>query len=206
MNTQLNTKTRQLLVSPTFVTLLLGVVMMVAMLGLGGPSVQAQTTTVAPAPVDAPVDSSVTLVAKGTVSDPAGSINVNGNVTVACRRVIDTTSTTSPSLLLLDLDFSGLQGTSGSTKATLKTYVTGGNHAEEIRPLQASDTIIVSAPYYDSTKDALSAKTMLVTATLNFDVNTGKVTGGTITIGDNVVTKAAVGSFTTTTTTSTTPQ
>ena len=194
MNTQLNIKTRQL---PTFLTLLLGVVVMLV---LGGPSVQAQTTTA----VDAPVDSSVTIAAKGTVSDPNGSITVTGNVGITCRRVIDTTSATSPSLVLLDLDFSGLQGTSGSTKATLKTYVTGGNHAEEIRPLQASDTIIVSSPYYDTTKGPLTAKTMLVTATLNFDVSTGKVTGGSITIGDNVVTKAAVGSFTTTSTGTTT--
>ena len=197
MNTQLNTKTRQLLVSPTFLTLLLGVVVMLAS---GGPSVQAQTTTA----VDAPVDSTVTIAARGSVSDPNGSITVTGNVGVTCRRVIDTTSATSPSLVLLDLDFSGLQGTSGSTKATLKTYVTGGNHAEEIRPLQASDTIIVSSPYYDNTKGPLTAKTMLVTATLNFDVSTGKVTGGSITIGDNVVTKAAVGSFTTTSTGTTT--
>ena len=194
MNTQLNIKTRQL---PTFLTLLLGVVVMLV---LGGPSVQAQTTTA----VDAPVDSSVTIAAKGTVSDPNGSITVTGNVGITCRRVIDTTSATSPSLVLLDLDFSGLQGTSGTTKATLKTYVTGGNHAEEIRPLQASDTIIVSSPYYDTTKGPLTAKTMLVTATLNFDVSTGKVTGGSITIGDNVVTKAAVGSFTTTSTGTTT--
>jgi hypothetical protein len=206
MNTQLNIKSRQLLVSPTFLTLLLGVVVMLA---LSGPSVQAQTTqttdTTATA-VDAPVDSSVTIAAKGTVSDPNGSIPFTGNVGVTCRRVIDTTSATSPSLLLLDLDLSSLTGTSGSTKATMKTYVTGGNHAEEIRPLQASDSIIVSVPYYDSTKGALTARTMLVTANLNFDVNTGKVTGGTITIGDNVVTKAAVGSFTTTSTTSSTPQ
>jgi hypothetical protein len=195
MNTQLNNKVRQLLVSPTFLTLLLGVVVMLA---LSGPTIQAQTTQTTTTAVDAPVDSSVTIAAKGSVSDPNGSITVTGNVGVTCRRVIDTTSATSPSLVLLDLDLSGLQGTSGSTKTTLKTYVTGGNHAEEIRPLQASDTIIVSSPYYDSTKGPLTARTMLITATLNFDVSTGKVTGGTITIGDNVVTKAAVGSFTTT--------
>ena len=187
MNTQLNIKTRQLLVSPTFLTLLIGVVVMLA---LGGPTVQAQTA------IDAPVDSSVTIPAKGTVSDPNGSITVSGSVVINCRRVIDTTSTTSPSLILLDLDLSALQGTSGNTKATLKTYVTGGNHADEIRPLQASDTIIVTSPYYDTSKGPLTAKTMLVTATLNFDVSTGKVTGGTISIGDNVVTKSAVGSFT----------
>lgn len=199
MNTQLNIKSR---LSPIFVTLSV-VVVVLAMLALGGPSVQAQTTTTA---VDAPVDSTVTIAAKGSVSDPNGSFTVTGNVDVNCRRVIDTTSATSPSLLLLDLDLSGLTGTTGSTKATMKTYVTGGNHAEEIRPLQASDSIIVSVPYYDTTKGPLTARTMLVTAALNFDVNTGKVTGGTITIGDNVVTKAAVGSFTTTSTTSSTPQ
>ena len=195
MNTQLNIKTRQLLVSPTFLTLLIGVVVMLA---LGGPTVQAQTA------IDAPVDSSVTIPAKGTVSDPNGSITVSGSVVINCRRVIDTTSTTSPSLILLDLDLSGLQGTSGNTKATLKTYVTGGNHADEIRPLQASDTIIVTSPYYDTSKGPLTAKTMLVTATLNFDVSTGKVTGGTISIGDNVVTKSAVGNFTFTSTGTTT--
>lgn len=194
MNT-LNKKTRQLLVRPTFITLLLGAVVMLV---LSGPSIQAQTTA-----VDAPVDSSVTIAAKGSVSDPNGAITVSGSVIVNCRRVIDTTSATSPSLVLLDVDLSGLQGTSGS-KTTLKTYVTGGNHAEEIRPLQASDTIIVTSPYYDTTKGALTAKTMLVTATLNFDVSTGKVTGGTISIGDNVVTKSAVGSFTFTSTGATT--
>jgi len=196
MNTQLIIKTRQLLFSPTFVTLLLGVVVMLA---LSGPTVKAQTTA-----VDAPVDSTVTIAAKGSVSDPNGSITVTGNVSITCRRVIDTTSATSPSLVLLDLDLSGLQGTSGSSRTTLKTYVTGGNHAEEIRPLQASDTIIVTSPYYDTSKGPLTAKTMLVTATLNFDINTGKVTGGTISIGDNVVTKSAVGNFTFTSTGTTT--
>ena len=198
MNTQLNNKSR---LSPTFVTLSVGVVMVLAMLVLGGPTIQAQTTTTA---IDAPVDSSVTIAAKGSVSDPNGSFTVTGNVDVNCRRVIDTTSATSPSLVLLDLDLSALTGTSGTTKATMKTYVTGGNHAEEIRPLQASDTIILSVPYYDTTKGPLTARTMLVTATLNYDVNTGKVTGGSITVGDNVVTKSAVGSFTTTSTS--TPQ
>ena len=194
MNTQLNIKLRQRLVSPTFLTLLLGAVVMLA---LSGPTVKAQTTTA----VDAPVDSTVTIAAKGSVSDPSGSIPVTGNVPIVCRRVVDTTSATSPSLLLLDLDLSLLKGTSGT-----RTYVTGGNHAEEIRPLQTADSVIFSVPYYDSTKGPLTARTMLVTANLNFDVNTGKITGGTITIGDNVVTKSAVGSFTTTTTTSSTPQ
>lgn len=189
MNRQLNSKMRQLLFSPSFVTLVIGII---AVLVLGGPSVQAQTAA------DAPVDSSITLVVKsGSVTDPNGTITVSGNVIITCRRVIDTTSVTSPSLVLLDFDFSQLKGTSGSTKATLKTYITGDNHATEIRPLQASDTIIVPTPYYDSSKDALSARTMLVSATLNFDIASGKLTGGSISVGNNVVTSQSVGTITT---------
>jgi hypothetical protein len=175
MNTQLNMR-----------TLLIAIVVLV----LGGLSVQAQTTTAS----DAPVDSSLTLVVKGSVTDPSGTITVNGNVIITCRRVIDTTSVSSPSLVLLDFDFSQVKGTSGSTKATLKTYVTGDNHASEIRPLQASDTIIVPTPYYDSSKDALSARTMLISANLNFDIASGKLTSGSLSVGNNVVTSAAVGS------------
>ena len=187
MNTQRNIK--------SFVTLLISVV---AVLVLGGLSVQAQTattdTTTTPAGT---VDSSITIAVKGSVSDPNGTISVNGNVIISCRRVIDTTSQTTPALVLLDFDFSGVKGTSGSTKATLKTYITGENHANEIRPFQASDTIIVTAPYFDSaTKDELSARTMLVTASLTFDVSTGKLTGGSLSVGNNVVTSPAVGSVT----------
>lgn len=189
MNTQLNTRTRLSLFSPNFVTLSVGIVTVLAMFVFGGPSVQAQTSTVA---ADA-VDSSVTIAAKGTVNDPSGAITVSGNVIINCRRVLDTTKATTVPLVLLDFDFSQLRGTSGSVKTTLKTYVTGDNRTSEIRPLQASDTIIVTSPYFDSTKDALSSKSFLVTATLNFDVTTGKLTSGTISIGDNVVTKAAVG-------------
>ena len=201
MNTQLKIKMRRLLFSPSFVTLSVGIVVVLAMLAGGGSSAQAQTTAAAP-PSTAPaiVDSSLTISAKGTVNDPNGTITVSGSVIVNCRRVLDTsTNTTTPAspVVLLDLDFSKLSGTSGSTKTTLKTYVTGDNHASELRPLQASDTIIVTSPYFDSTKDVLSARTMLVTATLNFDTTTGKLTSGSISIGNNVVTAAAVGTITT---------
>jgi hypothetical protein len=189
MNTQQNIKTRRPLFSPTVVTLLVGIVVVLV---LGGPSAQAQTTATAPA---ATVDSSITISASGTVNDPSGGITFKGSVIVKCRRVIDTTTTTIPPIVLLDFDFSQVQGTSGSLK-TLKTYVTGDNHAAELRPLQASDTIIVTSPYYDSTKDVLSASSMLVTATLNFDISTGKLTSGSIGFGTNVVTSAAVGTFT----------
>ena len=196
MNTQLNIKMRRWLFSRFVVTLLVGVVVMLVS---GAVSVQAQTSTATaqpPADPTAPVDSSIKMLAKGTVNDPNGAITISGSVIVNCRRVIDTTSATAPPLVVLDFDFSNVSGTSGSTPKTQTVYVTGGNHSGQIRPLQASDTIIVPIPYYDSTKDALSSSSWLATATLNFDVSSGKLTGGSISVGNNIVTAAAVGTFT----------
>ena len=182
MNTKLNINTRRWLVSPNVVTLLIGIVVVLVW---GGPATQAQTTTTAPAGT---VDSGITLVAKGSLTDAQGSITITGNVPVSARMVTDTTNAATPTIVLLDLDFSAVQGTSGK-----KVFVTGGNHATEIRPFQASDTVIVTVPYYDSPKDGLSAKSMLATVTLNYDVTTWKLTSGSITVGNNVVTADAVG-------------
>lgn len=184
MNTQPNMKTR--LFSLNVLTLLIGVVMVLV---LSGPSTYAQT---AAAPI---VDSSITIATNGTVTDAGIAIAVSGSVTIKCRRVIDTTTTTVPPLVLLDFDFSQLKGTTGSGK-TLRTFVTGGNHATELRPLQASDTIVVTVPYYDSTKDALSASSFMATATLNFDIGTGKLTSGSLSYGTNLFSSTGVGTFT----------
>lgn len=190
MNTQLNIKTRRRPFSPNVVTLL---VLVVVVLVLGNPSAQAQTTTNSTetkVSTSTAVDSSLTISTKGTVNDPNGAITVSGSVIVNARRVIDSTGA-SPPIVVLDLDFSKLKGTSGNAK-NLIVYITGDNHAAEIRPLQASDTVIVTCPYFDSTKDALSARTMLVTASLNFDISTGKLTSGSIAIGNNIVTSTMV--------------
>lgn len=187
MNKELNINTRRRLFSTNVVTLLVGIVMVLV---FGGSSVQAQTSTETTTPD--PIDSSITIPVKGTVNDPSGAITVTGNVIVTARRVIDNTSPTASPIVVLDLDFSKLKGTSGSLK-TLTTYVTGDNHATELRPLQVSDKIIVTCPYYDNAKGALSARTMLVTATLNFDISTGKLTSGSIAIGNNVVNSTMVG-------------
>ena len=187
MNKEININTRRRLFSTNVVTLLVGIVMVLV---FGGSSVQAQTSTETTTPD--PIDSSITIPVKGTVNDPSGAITVTGNVIVTARRVIDNTSPTASPIVVLDLDFSKVTGTSGSLK-TLTTYVTGDNHATELRPLQVSDKIIVTCPYYDNTKGALSARTMLVTATLNFDISTGKLTSGSIAIGNNVVNSTMVG-------------
>src|SRR6185369_831505 len=161
----------------------------VGMLVLGGPSVQAQTTA---API---VDSSITIATNGTVTDTGTTVAVSGSVTIKCRRVIDTTTTTAVPLVMLDFDFSQLKGTTGTGK-NVRTYVTGDNHATEMRPLQASDTIVVTIPYFDITKDALSANSFLATATLNFDLSTGKLTSGSLTYGTNIFSTSGVGTFT----------
>jgi len=184
MNTQVN---RRLLFSPAFVTLSVAVVVMLAMLALGSPSVQAQTTSV--------VDSSITIATNGTVTDSGTTVTVTGSVTIKCRRVIDTTTATSAPIVMLDFDFSLLQGTTGSGK-NLRTYVTGGNHATELRPLQASDTIVVTVPYFDRTQDALSASSFMATANLNFDISTGRLTSGSLVYGTNVFASTGVGSIT----------
>ena len=195
MNTDLNIKTRRRLFSPNVITLL---VLVVVLLVLGGPSTQAQTATDSTATTTTSADvvnSSLAFTVKGTVNDPNGAFNVSGTVNVTAKRVVATDSATTPAVVVLDLDFSGIKGTTGTGK-TATVYVTGGNHATEIRPFQATDTVIVTCPYYDSTKDPITARTMLVTATLNFDVSTGKLTSGSISVGNNVVTSSAVGSFT----------
>ena len=189
MNTQLKIKTRQLLFSPTLVTLSVGIVVVLAMLALGNLSVQAQTTGTST------VDSSVTIATTGTVTEGTTTVTLNGSVTIKCRRVIDNTSTTLAPLVLLDFDFSQLQGTTGSGK-NLKTYVTGGNHATTLRPFQASDTIVVTVPYFDSTTDGQQASSFLATATLNFDSSTGKLTSASLAYGTNIFKSSGVGTFT----------
>jgi hypothetical protein len=186
MNTQLNINTRRRF-SPFVVTLSVGIAVVLAMLVVGGSSVQAQTP--------ATVDSSITIKTNGTVTEGTTTIKLSGNVIIKCRRVIDTSTPTITPVVLLDFDFSQVTGTTGSGK-TLVTYITGDNHATEIRPFQASDTIVVTVPYFDSTKDALSASSFMATANLNFDVSTGTLTSGTLTYGTNVFKSTGVGTFT----------
>ena len=186
MNTQVNIKTGRRRFSANVLTLLVGVV---AVLVLGNPSVQAQTTGTTT------VDSSVTIATSGTVTEGTTTVALNGSVPIKCRRVIDNTSTTLAPLVLLDFDFSQLQGTTGSGK-TLKTYVTGENHATTLRPFQASDTIVVTVPYFDSATDGQQASSFLATATLNFDTSTGKLTSASLAYGTNVFKSSGVGTFT----------
>jgi len=177
MNANRDLNARRWLFGLVVATLLIGI--------LAGPLSKAayaqnpQTTTDAQS---ARVESSLQIPASGTVTDPSGTISISGYVIVNCTRVIDATAD-SPPQVVLDFDFSRLRGTSGSSLTSLKLYVTGENQTSETRPLQASDVISVTCPYFDMTKDILSASSWLVTTTLNFNLATGKITSGTATVG-----------------------
>ena len=189
MNTKLDSNTRRRAFSANVVTLLVGVV---AVLLLGGSSVHAQTTT---SDGSTAVDSSITVPTTGSVTEGTTTVALNGSVTIKARKVVDNTSTTLAALVMLDFDFSQLKGTTGSGK-NLKTYVTGDNHATVMRPFQATDTIVVTIPYFDSATDGLQASSFMATANLNFDTATGKLTSGTLTYGTNVFKSSGVGTFT----------
>jgi hypothetical protein len=189
MNTKIDNKTRLRAFSTNVVALLVGVV---AVLVFGNPSVQAQTTTTDGATA---VDSSITVPTTGTVTEGTTTVALSGSVTIKARKVIDNTTTTLAPLVMLDFDFSQLKGTTGNGK-NLKTFVTGDNHATELRPFQATDTIVVTVPYFDSTTDGGQANTFMATATLNFDTSTGKLTGGSLTYGNNIFKSSGVGTFT----------
>lgn len=174
MNKQRNVKARRSLFTRIVVTLVVGII---GGLVSSGRAAQAQTTQATT------VDSSIQIPISGAVTNPNGAISVSGYVTVDCTRVIDTTLGSQP-VVLLTFDFSNVRGTSGTSLTNLKVYVTGENQDSETRPLQASDVISISCPYYDSSMSILSAKSWLVTATLNFDVTAGRLTSGTATVGN----------------------
>ena len=188
MNTQVNIKTGRRF-SANVLTLLVAVV---AVLVFGNPSVQAQTTTTDGATA---VESSITVPTTGTVTEGTTTVALSGSVTIKARKVVDNTTTTLAPLVMLDFDFSQLKGTTGNGK-NLKTYVTGDNHATQLRPFQTTDTIVVTIPYFDSTTDGSQANTFMATATLNFDTSTGKLTSGSLTYGTNVFKSSGVGTFT----------
>ena len=180
MNGDPKTNKRRSILSRLAAALLVGIVV-----GLLSSSASAQTTTTSTTTTQSiAVDSSLQISTSGTVTGPNGTtISVSGSVTVNATRVIDTTLG-SPPLVLLTFDFSKLRGTSGSFFSNLRVYVTGDNQDAQTRPLQASDVIPVVCPYYDAGVGMLSASSWLVTATLNYDVTTGKLTSGSATVGN----------------------
>jgi len=129
------------------------------------------------------VDSSILINVSGVVVAPDGTrITVSGSVTVKCSAVPDISGALTS--VVLTFDFSNVTATSGSG-ANAVTYDTKGFRCTKIRPLKVSDVIPIVCPYSPSGGAASSAKTLLVTANLNFNVSTGQLVSGSITVGNN---------------------
>jgi hypothetical protein len=109
-------------------------------------------------------------------------ITFGGSVTVRSSAVTDVAGI--PPFVMLTFDCSTVTATSGSG-ANKKTYDTKGYQVTKIRDLQASDVIVMTAPVLQTGSGVLTANPVQVTATLNFNVTTGVLTSGTLTVGNN---------------------
>lgn len=173
MKTQRNMKRRRSLFSLIVLSLVVGITG-----GLAWSSTSGQAATVQVATVD----STLNIPVSGTVIEPDGTIlTVSGYETVNSTRVTDADGT-SPRVVL-SFDFSHVMASDGLTATG--AFKTGGFQDIKIRPLQASDVIPITCPYYLNKTGVSAADTWLVTTTLNFDVTTGVLTSGSTTVGTN---------------------
>ncbi|HEX8184774.1 MAG TPA: hypothetical protein VF747_08485 [Blastocatellia bacterium] len=131
----------------------------------------------------ASIDSTISIPVSGTVTQADGTkITFGGSVTVRSSAVTDVAGI--PPFVMLTFDCSTVTATSGSG-ANKKTYDTKGYQVTKIRDLQASDVIVMTAPVLQTGSGVLTANPVQVTATLNFNVTTGVLTSGTLTVGNN---------------------
>lgn len=169
MNSERNMKRRRSLSGTIALSLLVWVI---GGLMWGGTPAQAAT-----------VDSSLTIPVSGTVTAADGTkITFSGNVIVNSSAVTDVVGI--PPFEVLTFDFSNVTGTSGSG-ANKKTYDTRGYQVIKIRELQATDVIVLTSPFDQTSAALTSANPSQVSATLNFNVATGVLTSGSITFGNN---------------------
>lgn len=162
-------KTHRWILSPIVLSLLV--------LSWSGTTASAQITT-----TNTIVSSSVTIPVSGTVIEPDGTVlTISGSVLVDSGKVTDADGT-SPRVVL-GFDFSKVIASDGLiATGAIKT---GGFQDIKIRPLQASDVLPITCPYFLNKNGVSSAETWLVTTTLKFDVLAGTVVGGSITVGSN---------------------
>ena len=130
------------------------------------------------------VDSSIQINVSGAVTTPSGnSVTVSGYVIIKCSAVPDTTGALTS--VLLTFDFSNVSATVGAG-ANQVTYDTKGFQCTKNRALKASDVIQIVVPYSPSGSGATAqTNTLLATAALAFNVTTGVLASGTITVGNN---------------------
>ena len=130
------------------------------------------------------VDSSIRINVSGRVTAADGTeIKVSGQVIVNSSAVPNRTGALSS--VILTFDFSDVTARVGSGAHEV-AYDTKGFQSTKIRPLKASDVIQIVVPYSPSgSGPTTEANTLLVTATLNFNVATGVLVNGSITVGNN---------------------
>ena len=130
------------------------------------------------------VDSSIQINVSGRVTAADGTeIKVSGHVIVNSSAVPNRTGALSS--VILTFDFSDVTARVGSGAHEV-AYDTKGFQSTKIRPLKASDVIQIVVPYSPSgSGPTTEANTLLVTATLNFNVATGVLMNGSITVGNN---------------------
>ena len=130
------------------------------------------------------VDSSIQINVSGRVTAADGTeIKVSGQVIVNSSAVPNRTGDLSS--VILTFDFSNVTARVGSGAREV-AYDTKGFQSTKIRRLQASDVIQIVVPYSPSgSGPTTEANTLLVTATLNFNVATGVLVNGSITVGNN---------------------
>ena len=131
------------------------------------------------------VDSSIRINVSGRVTAADGTeIKVSGQVIVNSSAVPDRTGALSS--VILTFDFSNVTARVGSGAHEV-TYDTKGFQSTKIRRLKASDVIQIVVPYSPSGSGPTTeaTNTLLVTATLNFNVATGVLMNGSITVGNN---------------------
>lgn len=138
--------------------------LLVAMLGglLGGPSALA--------------DSSVAIPISGTVDGSPESVYVSGLAQITSTFVKADLKFNHPAMVMLSIDLHNVTGRGLSTGAT---YVIT-NQNEIMRPLVASDVVQITFPFYPNGSGGFtSARAGVASFTLNFNLTTGALTGGT---------------------------
>ena len=142
--------------------------LLVAMLG-GLPA----TTTAALAA------SSVAIPISGTVDGLPERVSVSGRARITSTLVKTDPKYHHPPRVILGFDLDKMSGRGVSTGTR---YVTRSRD-EMLRPLVASDVVEITFPLQPRVaKGFTAARAALASFTLNFDVNTGALTGGTGTI------------------------
>lgn len=130
------------------------------------------------------VDSSIQINVSGAVTTSSGNgVTVSGYVIVKCSAVPNTAGVLTT--VVLTFDFSNVTATVvvGGSQVT---YDTKGFQCTKIRPLKPSDVIQIAVPYSPSgSGPTTQTNTLLATTTLTFNVSTGVLLSGTITVGNN---------------------